>query len=501
MQMTTIGCSDLLRALLRQSYLVLFFSACVPVSWALTGGSDAEIETYPWMAALLNGKGKPAGSSHFCGGSLIHPSWVMTAAHCVLDRSANDFEVAFGLDGLNAEVVGERYSVVEIVIHPRYLFRNGSIDGDVALLRLDRPVEDREPIRLFERAVLTEMDAQAVGWDERLGGRSFTQLSLNLLTRLEAQKATLDAGIATGNGFYLDNIPVYSGAETKGVCYGDSGGPLLIREGTQWQLAGVTSYVVGNCVGYAAYSELQPHLDWVIGHVYPGFDAWREDHLISTVWGDEDNDGFTNFLEFARLSDPQDPSLSSTFVDAFLNPAGRPAFRFGHRQDVDFQVERSADLLSWARVEPADIQKTSAADGSDVVTALGRGSLADGAPEFLRVLSSPSYRSSKPNRSDFRELYVKGDADLAERNETGHLNKVYHVSNLPPGLATFNFQAPFFIPYLKLLDRDSGEVVLEAAGSANSHNLISSVVTESDKDYTLVLSSIESPPTGWFTFH
>ncbi|MFT5191999.1 MAG: hypothetical protein ACI957_005044 [Verrucomicrobiales bacterium] len=234
-------------------------------------------------------------------------------------------------------------------------------------------------------------------------------------------------------------------------------------------------------------------------YVYPGFDAWSEDHGISTPWGDADNDGFTNLQEFARLSDPQSPTLAST--DAFINSAGRPGFRFGHRQDVDFQVERSSDLLSWTLIEPTDIEKTSAADGAEFVTALIRGSLADGTPEFLGVLITATHRLSSPNRSDIRELYIKGDADLVERNETGHMNKVYHVSNLPPGMATFTFQAPSFIPYMKLLDRDSGEVIMEAAGSAKRHSLITSVITESDKDYTLVISSLERPPTEWFTFH
>ena len=65
-------------------------------SHKIVGGSAAAIGTYPWQVALLDGQAKAL----YCGGSLIRPKVVLTAAHCVLPPSP--FSEASGItsDGL-----------------------------------------------------------------------------------------------------------------------------------------------------------------------------------------------------------------------------------------------------------------------------------------------------------------------------------------------------------------------------------------------------------------
>ena len=58
----------------------------------IIGGRQALQGVYPWQAALVTSKNRFV----FCGGSLIYPSWVLTAAHCVVDATGNvntDFQV------------------------------------------------------------------------------------------------------------------------------------------------------------------------------------------------------------------------------------------------------------------------------------------------------------------------------------------------------------------------------------------------------------------------
>src|SRR5688500_18515972 len=49
----------------------------------IVGGREAEPGAWPWQAALVQAQSANAFNGQFCGGTLIAPEWVLTAAHCV----------------------------------------------------------------------------------------------------------------------------------------------------------------------------------------------------------------------------------------------------------------------------------------------------------------------------------------------------------------------------------------------------------------------------------
>ncbi|KAM6442238.1 urokinase-type plasminogen activator isoform 1-T1 [Liasis olivaceus] len=104
-------------------------------NFKIVGGQMAPIESQPWIATIFHTR----GNQFFCGGSLIDPCWVLTAAHCF---SGNGFDVSklivrLGRSATNVTSANDQeFNVDRLIIHEAFSQQRGDFDNDIALIRI-----------------------------------------------------------------------------------------------------------------------------------------------------------------------------------------------------------------------------------------------------------------------------------------------------------------------------------------------------------------------------
>ena len=106
----------------------------------IVGGTTAKASAWPWQIHLaVCGKWYGSLECNICGGSLIHPRFVISAAHCVPDEAAGN--IILGASNV-AKGGTQRVPVDKWIKHPRWGERGGALfDHDIAILRLGQAAQ------------------------------------------------------------------------------------------------------------------------------------------------------------------------------------------------------------------------------------------------------------------------------------------------------------------------------------------------------------------------
>jgi secreted trypsin-like serine protease len=245
----------------------------------IVGGSEAEVNEYPWIAIFGDSNGDNLGG---CSSTLIGNNWALTAAHCFFNPDSNqqdkfkdDLTVVLGVHDRTIVVtpdtpLSERkvLKISEIVLHPDYNQATSS-SNDIALLKFTESVE----LEKYAPACLAEQDADfssgQTGWVYGWGVTS--ENGFDLAEKLQELEVPIvsDAvcrSTMEGEGVTItDDMLCAGGQEGKDSCGGDSGGPFTVEVGGIHTLAGVVSFGIG-CARdglYGVYAEVAQFRGWI----------------------------------------------------------------------------------------------------------------------------------------------------------------------------------------------------------------------------------------------
>ncbi|XP_063850743.1 trypsin I-P1-like isoform X2 [Scylla paramamosain] len=235
----------------------------------IVGGEPVEKGKFLWQVSLQNHQ------RHFCGGTLIAPNWVVTAAHCVENDLRKDMTVVTAAWDLEESSEQRRHRVREIVKGP---YNSVTLENDIALLWIE---EEEATARRNDlphgtpMTIETRRDRGAgvkcliSGWGRLSSGGKLTPVLMAADVELRTDK---ECGAIFARHTFFSVYPsnVCAGGGKKDACQGDSGGPMVCCKGdtmdpSHCTLTGITSWGIG-CATEGVpgvYTEVAYYADWI----------------------------------------------------------------------------------------------------------------------------------------------------------------------------------------------------------------------------------------------
>ncbi|TBY71001.1 trypsin-like serine protease [Rhizobium leguminosarum bv. viciae] len=278
------------------------------------GGQAAKKGEWPWQVKILAPDPEQRGRfGGHCGGSLIAPRWILTAAHCVTsgrsgkqDLFARDLLIVEGKSKIDKVISVDGpdkpgLAVEDVIIHEdfdRKVFAN-----DIALIKLSEPAKSKPAILASASddeveaaghpAVVTGWGYTKAdhGWDDKYLPTELQEVELPIVPREDCRAAYRDSSMRM-NPIDERNVCAGYAEGGKDACQGDSGGPLVAqRPDKRWIQLGIVSWGAGcaEAEHYGVYTRVAAFRDWIAaktdGDVPNVDEPAADDQVASTTSG------------------------------------------------------------------------------------------------------------------------------------------------------------------------------------------------------------------------
>lgn len=229
----------------------------------ITGDNEnlSQFGEFPWMVAVLKEEFTEEIPNilnvYQCGGALIHPDAVLTAAHCVSEKNKNFIVRAGEWDSQHMVelYLHQNREVKSVTIYPQYYA--GALYNDIALLILKSPFEIAENVNVICFPKLNHVTSNsrcvAAGWRKDVFGKKgkyqviFKKIVLPIVENNDCQEKLRSTRL--GKSFQLHrNFMCAGGEPEKDNCNGDGGSPLVCPipgQKDRYYQAGIVAWGIG----------------------------------------------------------------------------------------------------------------------------------------------------------------------------------------------------------------------------------------------------------------
>ncbi|BES94732.1 unnamed protein product [Nesidiocoris tenuis] len=255
----------------------------------IIGGTTATIGDFPFAVSIQHS----SSWAHFCGGSLLQASKILTACHCLMQitllteeyklRNPTSISVQGGTVGINADQNdGQRRLGWHVSVHPKCKNDGTGSEFDFGLIFIKNAFSIEpgilEPLPIskinvstssIEKLIEGEVKCTSIGWgytaeDQGQTSYDLMKVQLNLLPQQKCASLLLTAVRDENSDLkFKKNVQLCTlGKNGKDACQGDSGGPLICKG----FLVGIVSWGIGcgRKQTPGVWARIDAGIDWII---------------------------------------------------------------------------------------------------------------------------------------------------------------------------------------------------------------------------------------------